>query len=161
MTWEIITDIFNYSYVECLSTGSKAYFANDGKVFYFYDLNGDKNSLLYHFFLVAYKIPLGFYEGMKVKDTLPVDVLFNKLTLIPQDFVAPFFMFLGSQYEINYEKVNDTINASEITLNSHVNKTVFRKKLNGNSYSLKLSKRGIDEFKFISKNKSFTAQCIN
>lgn len=161
ITWEVNADIYNYTFLKCLQSGSIAYFANDGKVFYFYDFDGDKNSLLYHFFLSVYKLPLGFYGKMTVRDTLPVDILFGKLTLLPQDIVAPFFMYLGAKYKLYYESINDTVNPTELILTSSVNKSIFGKPLQARDFKLHVNKKGLDEFQFEFRKRKVTARCIN
>ncbi|MDP2422721.1 MAG: urea transporter, partial [Bacteroidales bacterium] len=60
--WEVKSDMNNYTYLECTTTESRAYFWNDGNLFYFTHFAGNKNSLLYYFYLGAYKIVLGYYD---------------------------------------------------------------------------------------------------
>lgn len=161
VTWEVNADIYNYTYINCLQSGSIAYFANDGKVFYFYDFDGDKKSLLYFFFLSVYKLPLGFYDKMNVDDTLPVDLLFGKTALLPQDFISPFYLYLGSNYRMNYDSINDTINPTSLTLKSSVEKTIFRKPLGKRSFRISINRKGIDEFVFEKDKQTITAKCLN
>ncbi|MBA7548015.1 hypothetical protein ES705_40461 [subsurface metagenome] len=84
--WEVITDAYNNSFLQEKTTGSKAYFENDGNLFYFSRFDGDKKLLLYYFFLAAYKIQTGFYNDLELRDKFPVDLLFNKRWLFIHDF---------------------------------------------------------------------------
>jgi len=51
--WEVFTDAWNNSYLYCAATNSSAYFVNNGTLHYFTDFFGDKESLLYYFYLAA------------------------------------------------------------------------------------------------------------
>ncbi|MCK7534437.1 MAG: hypothetical protein MZV63_27165 [Marinilabiliales bacterium] len=53
----------------------KPYFVNEGDIFYFTHFEGDKHSLLYHFYLGSYKVIYGFYRGLEDEDHYPVNVL--------------------------------------------------------------------------------------
>ncbi len=54
--WETYTDAYNQKYIHCAETNSTAYYVNDGFMFYFTAFYGNKKSLLYFFYLSAYKI---------------------------------------------------------------------------------------------------------
>ncbi|HEY5535741.1 MAG TPA: urea transporter [Ignavibacteria bacterium] len=158
--WEVFTDINNYSYIYCKDTNSYAYFANDDKVFYFYDFLGSKKSLLYYFFLGSYKVPLGYYQDLIVTDSLAVNLVFSKPGLFIQDFIAPFFMFVGSDYRLSYHQIDEIINPTEIKLKSEVTKIFFRKKINSIEFETIITNKNISGFKITKGNKIITAKCI-
>ena len=54
--WDAYTDAYNYKYLYCAETQSTAYYAIDDYMFYFTAFYGDEKSLLYYFYLSAYKI---------------------------------------------------------------------------------------------------------
>lgn len=158
--WEVYTDIYNYSYIYCRTSNSYAYFVEDGRTFYFYNFIGSKRSLLYYFFLAAYKIPLGFYKDVTIKDNFALHFVYSKIGLFLQDFVAPFFVFLKSDYLLKYVKIDEVINPSYLTLNSTVNKNFFGKKTGEMKFSVEINKEGLDKLEIFLKNKTISAKCI-
>ncbi|HNV53203.1 MAG TPA: urea transporter, partial [Tenuifilaceae bacterium] len=56
--WEVHNTPYNKLYIQCKTTKSTAYFVNDGVNFYFTHFEGDKKSLLYYFYLAAFRLPL-------------------------------------------------------------------------------------------------------
>jgi urea transporter/murein DD-endopeptidase MepM/ murein hydrolase activator NlpD len=158
--WEVITDIYNVSYIYCRNSDSCAYFANDDRVFYFYNFTGDKKSLLYYFFLSAYKMPLGFYEGVEVKDTVAINHVYTKSELFFQDFIAPFYVFLGADYDLKYTYRDEEINSSRLEIVSGVTKSLFGQKTKISDFHISLTKNGIKKIIIKLKNKSITAECL-
>ena len=158
--WEVFTDINNYSYIYCKDTNSYAFFSNDDKVIYFYDFSGSKKSLLYYFFLGSYKVPLGYYQNLIVKDSLAVDLVFSKAGLFIQDFIAPFYMFLHSDYRLSYIDIDEIINPTEIKLKSVITKTFLRKRINSFEFETVITNKNISSFKIIVGKKLITANCI-
>jgi len=112
--WEVQSDIYNNTFLFCAKTKSKAWFKNDGSMHYFTHFEGNKNSLLFYFYLGAYKVISGFYKGLKIEDKYPIHILNNKGLVFLQDFIAPFFMFVKSGYEMEYIKINDGLTDSHI-----------------------------------------------
>jgi murein DD-endopeptidase MepM/ murein hydrolase activator NlpD len=158
--WEVYTNIYNYSYIYCRTSNSYAYFTEDGKNFYFYNFVGSKRSLLYYFFLAAYKVPLGFYKDVTVKDTYALNFTYNKPGLFFQDFVAPFFVFLKSNFTLQYKEIDEVINPSYLTLNSFTDKFFFGKLTGRKNFSIEISKEGIETVNIFFKNKTIKATCI-
>lgn len=119
--WEILTDIYNQSYIYCNDTRSYAYFVNDGAMFYFTRFDGDRTSLLFYFYLALYRIILGFYPDIELKDSYPVDHLVsNKLARVAQDFIAPFHMFLRSEFSVKYVYLDSEYHPNNIKLQSRM-----------------------------------------
>jgi hypothetical protein len=158
--WEVFTNIYNYSYIYCKTSNSYAYFVEDGKTFYFYNFIGSKRSLLYYFFISAYKVPLGFYKDVTVKDTFALHFVFSKAGLFLQDFIAPFFVFLKSDYYLKYSGIDEVINPSYLKLNSSAEKTFFGKKTGKKEFSMDISRDGIETLTIFLKNKTIKATCI-
>jgi len=129
--WEVQSDIYNNTFLYCTKTRSKAWFKNDGGMHYFTHFDGNKNSLLFYFYLGAYKVISGFYKNLKISDKYPIHILNNKGLVFLQDFIAPFYMFVKSDYEMEYVKINDELTDSHIIFQSealvkHGNKTTRR-----------------------------------
>ncbi|MBU0765329.1 MAG: urea transporter, partial [Bacteroidetes bacterium] len=76
--WEVYTSPSGRPYVHCKTTRSTAWFFHDGDLLIFRHFEGDKTSLLFYFFLAAYKVQSGFYEGLVINDRLPANLLFSK-----------------------------------------------------------------------------------
>jgi hypothetical protein len=118
--WEIQMDILNNTFIYSHTTRSKAYFRNDGNVFYFTHFEGNRRSLLYTFYLAHFKLLLGFYKGMQVNDSLPPYELTNSFLLVLQDFVAPFFRFISNSFRLDYSHLEEGLENSNIQLKSQV-----------------------------------------
>lgn len=159
--WEAITDIYNVSYIYCKQSNSYAYYANDDRVFYFYNFVGSKRSLLYYYFLATYKAPLGFYKDLNVEDTIAINHVYTKLGLLIQDFIAPFYIFLKADFNLVYKEKDDEINPSLLTFNSSVIKSFLGFKTENVKFEISVSKESINEITVLLKNKTIRAKCIN
>lgn len=157
--WEVITDEYNNSFLQEKTTGSKAYFENDGNLFYFSRFDGDKKLLLYYFFLAAYKIQMGFYSGLELQDKFPVDLLFNKRWLFFHDFFAPFFFFLKPDFHLQYTDMDNPLSPEKIELTSRVNLKLFRKELKKIDFKLILNTKGLEKLTIMTKNEKISAIC--
>ncbi|MCX6161153.1 MAG: urea transporter [Ignavibacteriae bacterium] len=158
--WEVFTNINNSSYIYCSDSKSTAYFNNDGRVFYFYDFAGSKKSLLYYFFLAAYKVPLGYYQDMNVGDTPALNLVYSKAGLFVQDFVSPFFVFLKSVFKVTYTDIDDMLHTNRITLSSGIENHFLNRRTGRMDFTIALSRNGIDKIEITLKNKIITANCI-
>lgn len=96
---EVYTDDLNQSYIYSKETGASAYFINNGNVFYFTSFYGDKQSLLYHFYLAAFKVIFSSNECIIAHDVYPVQQTTNKAKLWLQDLIAPFYRFIKLEYQ--------------------------------------------------------------
>ncbi len=159
--WAVKTDVYNQSYIRCEETNSTAYFENDGTMFYFKHFRGDKKSLLYYFFLAAYKVQSGFYHGLKIEDSYPVNLLFHRHILFFQDFVAPFFLFLKSKYQMTYQHIDSIVSPSSIELYTHSEARVFGSNTREIDIKTSLGKNGITYFEITDGNKKIKATCLD
>jgi len=116
--WEVKADYLNNTFLYCSVTGSRAFFVNESDLFYFTHFEGDKKSLLYHFYLGSYKVIYGFYRGLKVEDHFPLNVLASGAMRYLQDFVAPFWLFASSVYRLDYTRSADPLSDPELHLHS-------------------------------------------
>ena len=99
-SWEIFINTYNKSYIFCQVTKSRAYFRYDGVYFCFTHFEGEHNSLLYCFYLAAFKLPLVNINGYISVDHLPANQVFKGWRLFLHDITAPFFMYLRSNFEV-------------------------------------------------------------
>jgi len=109
--FEVFTDALNQSYIYSETTGATAYFINNGTSFYFTSFYGDQNSLLYYFYLAAYKVVFTSDNSIIVTDAYSVQVTADRVRLWLHDVLAPFFQFIKLKYS------NSTIvNGQNITI---------------------------------------------
>ncbi|MCS3736630.1 urea transporter [Mucilaginibacter dorajii] len=99
--WEVFKDPLGQLYIYCKTTGAAAYFINNGSMFYFTSFYGDKQSLLYKFYLAAYKVIFNDAEDLVINDNLPLHLTHSKALLWLQDIIAPFYRFMDISYRGN------------------------------------------------------------
>jgi hypothetical protein len=159
--WEVFTNAYNQTYLYCHQTKATAYVANNEVLHYFTEFYGDKNSLLYHFYLGAHKIVMGFYQDLEVTDTLPISVFHLNVAKILHDFTAPFFQYIKTTYVASFTKVDDPYFPQHVeiasSIKAHIGNAVYKKI----DFHLLIQNNQVQQFN-ISKNKeTITAVCIN
>jgi urea transporter len=145
--WEVSTNEYNIPYIKCLSTGSIAYFSNDGSLFLFRHYEGTKNTLLYFFFLASFKVQLGFYKDLELTDSYPLNLIMKKPLLFFQDFAAPFFKFLRSEYRMKYDFIDNTLLTSRIKLTSSSINSLVGNEIHRTEFNIEIDEKGINNFK--------------
>ncbi|MBV6478764.1 MAG: hypothetical protein HGGPFJEG_01521 [Ignavibacteria bacterium] len=159
--WIVYVDIYNYTYLFCKKTRSYAYFVNNDTLHYFTDFVGDRNSLLYYFYLAANKVLLGYYKDLEIKDMLPVSGINKGLLKLIQDFAAPFKIFLNSEFGFKFQPMENEANPSEIRFSSYANSklgNIVKRKLD---FVITLNNNSIQNFSITENNKKITAECVN
>ncbi|NPA37570.1 MAG: peptidoglycan DD-metalloendopeptidase family protein [Chlorobi bacterium] len=157
--WEVMTSVYNKSYIYCKKTGSIAWFENDGALFYFTHFDGNRKSLLYHFYRAAFMIQLSFKSSMEIKDKFPANKIFKPHELILQDFIAPFWLFRKADFKLNYSYVDNETFPSEIRIESKVVKTNLFKWKEDSSYKLFITSDGLHKMIIKTKTKQKTVIC--
>lgn len=160
VNWDVKADMYNYTYLECRETGSKAYFYNEGNLFYFTHFEGRKDCFLYYFYLGAYKIVLGFYKNLEVKDTYPLNAFKNGIMQFFQDFVAPFYIFMRGGFDLKYQKMEDNMISSTISMTSSARLVSMKRLLKKIDFDLVISNGRIESFTAKGKNVSISANEI-
>ncbi len=158
--WEVFTDAYNQTYIYCHATKSYAYFVNNETLHYFTDFVGDKNSLLYHFYIGAHKMLLGYYQDLSVKDELPISTFYNGLARITQDFIAPFYIYLKAHYKATFVEQDDSMEPRKILIKSSaniVNSFMGKKKTD---FEFHLENGRIERFLINSNGKEIIAECV-
>ena len=158
INWKIEADIYNNLYILCENSKSKAYFKNDGNIFYFTHFEGNKKSLLFYFYLGVYKIVTGFYKGLIVNDRYPLNTVNNNLITIIQDFIAPFYIFIKSDYTLEYIKMDDNFSESSVFLKSKIEIIICNKLTKEQSFEIYIKDKSIEKFVIIDKNKKIEAK---
>lgn len=118
-TWEVFTDDFNSTYFFCHENQALVYFVSNANVFYFTRFYGERNSLLFRFYQLAYKIN---YSQQPVADHFAVDAESLNPALWLQDFLAPFYRFIQNTYSNSIETRPDGL-----IVHSKVNRQLLRR----------------------------------
>jgi len=156
-SWTVKTDMLNNLFFECNLSGSKAWFRIEGNLFYFTHFEGNKRSLLYHFYIALYKVPLGFYPNLSISDVFPPTILKNVVIRLLQDVVAPVFLFLKPGYLLNYSRSESGIFTGSIHLSSSCTLQIAGKILRNWHYKVEISDNSIKKLTFNSKNSEYFA----
>ena len=158
--WEIRTNPYNQLYIECTDTHSRIYFEEDDDMLIFTHFTGNKSSVLYYFYLAAYKLQKGFYNGLKMKDNYPINHIFSKKALFFHDFVAPFYKYLYAGYEINYSEIDNELSPSFIKLNSTATKYYRKKLLSKTEFEIRINTEGIESLRMNDNNRETLFLCV-
>lgn len=160
--WEVFTDTYNNKYLFCDDTLSSAFFVNDGTMFYFTSFYGDRKSLLYFFYLTAYKVLLGYYESIEISDYFPLHVISkNRFLLSVHDFFAPFCQFIKARYTIRPEWTDFPLNPGNIRLTTRLDISYFESSKSEASGAILLAGKQISEFTYESTKHKIWAQRTN
>ena len=160
--WEAFTDAYNYKYLYCKDTESSAYYVNDSMMFYFTAFYGNKKSLLYFFYLTAYKVFLGNPDHILVKDAMPLNIIRNKkLSLWIHDFIAPFYNYIRVLYSIKITSAPTLFETGKVMLESDITVSIFRKLRNESIGSITIENNRISGFSYESAKTKIHATCID
>lgn len=161
-SWEVFTDAWNNRYIFCSATQSYAFFVNDGTMFYFTSFNGDRKSLLYYFYLGAYKILLGYYNGMVINDVFPLHIVTkNRISLWLHDFVAPFHQIIRACYSVKPDLADSPVNPGRLRLVSDIRISSFNSEKHEGAGIIDLSDDQITEFSYKSLKTYVWAKRVN
>jgi urea transporter len=156
--WDAYTDAFNYKYLHSRETDAVAYYTCDNMMFYFTAFYGSRKSLLYYFFLSAYKVLLS-ETNIPVDDNIPIHLLENKKLISSlNDFTAPFFNFLKAGYTEKVEQIDHSLDTSEIEIKTEISISTFGKKSVKAKSKIRINQHGLDSFDYISDKKVIHAK---
>jgi murein DD-endopeptidase MepM/ murein hydrolase activator NlpD len=150
--WEVFVDAFNQPYLYCATTQSSAYFVNNGTLHYFTSFYGDRTSLLFLFYLGAYKVLLGYYPSLEINDTFPVEGFYSGIVKYAQDFIAPFKRFLKAAYSSSYLDANDLQDPTQLVLKASARVTVGNRIKRQIDFSFQMEREQITGFTVIENN---------
>ena len=159
--WEVKRDYSLNKYLECRTTGSKAYFKLDEAMLHFTHFEGDRKSLLYDFYLSAYKMSFGFTDGLKLQDSFPVHMVFHVNKIFLQDFIAPFYQYLKGEYILNYPEKNKGFSTKPLSLKGQILKKSWGRTLDLSEFEFVLDESGLQTFRFKNHKKQILATCIH
>jgi urea transporter/murein DD-endopeptidase MepM/ murein hydrolase activator NlpD len=159
--WEVRIDAINNTWLHCETTGSRAWFRYDGEILYFTYFSGDRKSLLFHFYLGAYKVMAGFYKGLTLDDSYPLSILYPKGLIFLQDFLAPFRIFIRARYSLAYRHLEENLGDDSITLVSETRVKTGGRTLRNITAEFTVSPAGIDKINITDGNRLIHANRIN
>lgn len=160
--WEAFTDAYNFKYLYCKETESVAYYVNDGVMFYFTSFYGNRNSLLYYFYLSAYKVFLGENNQPEITDTMAIHTVLNKNLLHwIHDFIAPFYNYISVNYSSRNTEKQNGFELVDLKMTSKIDISVFGKAKNESRSEILIKDKKIEGFTFENKKIKVNATCIN
>lgn len=148
VSWEVLVDYYNHTYLYCAETKSTAYYFSDGKVFMFTKFYGDKKSELFYFYLALYRISLGYYPQLTVEDSLPLTLINRMPILWIQDFIAPLHLFLKSRYTAKYVKKTEDFSKSLVRIQSKVSFGIHGFELRKIMFDIEFTNYGLEKIDF-------------
>ena len=157
VTWEVFTNPYNRSNIFCQSTKSVAYFQCDGVHFYFTHFDGDRKSLLYLFYLAAFRVPLVYIDGYISTDSLPVNRTFKGWRLFLHDFTAPFFIYLKVSSGVKMKRIGSEFDVDSFKYNSELTGYSFNRQVWNRGFTLCVNKD--NSLKFEDENSDLVAIC--
>lgn len=159
--WETYTDALNQKYIFCSDTNSAAYYINDGSMFYFTAFYGDKKSLLYYFYLSAYKIYLGDKQ-IQINDTFPLSIHQRSLLVSwLHDFIAPFYNFMTVKYNSGVQFADNALDKGTVSLASGVELKLFAKTRKLSESVITINDSGLQKFEYKSSKIEIEAECVS
>jgi len=161
VNWEVKTDIFNNTYIECKNTGAKAYFKVDEGILYFLNFKGTKKSLLFNFYLASYKVVFGFYKGMEINDKLPANTFQSGLMSVFQDFLIPFLKIIDVEYNMLYAMHTEYFSDSKIQLKSKVKSTFFKKITANKEFKILIVNKKLSSLEILSDTQNIEAKWVD
>ncbi len=145
--WETYTDAYNNKYLYSKENESFAYYVNDGSMFYFTAFYGDKKSLLYYFYLSAYKVFLANAGAVTIKDAMPLNTIRNKkMRIWLHDFVAPFYTYIKSEYSVKVAAADKVFGPDTLSINSGIDITIWGKTRNESKSTITIKDNCIKEY---------------
>ena len=159
-SWEVKTDYYNNSYLESLETKSKAYFQNDGILFYFTQFEGNKKSLLYSFFLGAFRVLQSSASNLELTDEIPLHLFLNTGKRFFHDFIAPVHPTIKAKFSLKNDNQSSLIGEESASFHSNVKLTgsLFQKKRI--DFKMTVRDHRIDQLVITQNNTITEARCI-
>ncbi|SMD46026.1 Urea transporter [Aquiflexum balticum DSM 16537] len=157
--WEVKRDYLLNTYLECKATDSRAFYKLDEGTLHLIHFVGNRKSLLYQFYLAAYKISFGYSNKLQLRDSFPVNMVFNPNRIFFQDIIAPFYRFLKGEYLLSYPDKARGLGQQNIVLNGKAIKSAFGKEIEHSEFLFQIGANGLQNFQFKNKNLQTQAKC--
>ena len=158
-TWDIYTDAYNQTYFYEAKSKSSLFFYNNGTLYENRTFYGDTKSFLYEFYLCSQQVLLSFYKDLSLKNQVEITSIFNWGERFLQDWVAPFYMFLKSEFEIQYSHFDNDISDSTIVLKGQIKSSRFGLNQSKKEFEIKLEHHQLSQIIIRENKKVLTATC--
>ncbi|HWS00941.1 MAG TPA: M23 family metallopeptidase, partial [Prolixibacteraceae bacterium] len=159
--WNVSTDVFNSTYIECPEDKSVAYLYNNGNLHYFTNFTGEKESPLFWFFAAFFKVPLGFLPNSHIHDQLPADLMFGGMLKFLQDFIAPLYLFLKADYSLEIRESGDILSSGDVKMTSVITKKIAGRETEQYRFSSCIKESGIFEIEILGNDLKIQMTCRN
>jgi len=158
-SWEIKSDPFNNSFIECKTKKAAAYFVEDDTAFYFTHFKGNRDCFLYYFFLGAFRIVFHTAEDLSIRDEIPLHLFSRSFIRYLNDFIAPFYsmMKVTHRSEIKLKKENST---KTFLYQAEVGMKTLGKKNTELYFEMEISGNSLNRFSINSSNKKWKVDYI-
>lgn len=157
VNWEVFTTPYNTSYIFCHYSKSLAYFQYDGVHFSFTHFSGNRKSLLYSFYLAAFRLPLTYIQGFTLTDSVPVNKTFKGWRLFLHDFSAPIFVYLKVNFEVRMNRIGTEFDPECIVYDSSLSGYSFNHLVWDKGFKLVVNRD--NSLKFENRNLEIEAIC--
>lgn len=158
-TWEVYTDAYNQTYFFDRKNNATLYFFNQNGLFESRTFYGNKDSLLFQFYLCSQQILQSWYPGLELKNEVEITGLFNPFERLLQDWVAPFFRFLKTEFKITYAYNDNDITQSKIILKGELLSTRLGLFHSSTQFELEFFNKQLYAFRFENKKGKQEAIC--
>ncbi len=138
LSWEIGITYMNQLFIRCNNTKSKVFFETDDVYFYIKHFEGSRKSLLYKFYLAANRIPLTYFDGIEVNDSIPVNKSFRGVILYLHDFIAPFLLVIHTDYKMAVLRLGSEFDTEGYRITAIIDSRFFRKKLRSEKFEIEI-----------------------
>ena len=159
LQWEVFTNAYNHTYLYCHETQAVAYFVNNGTLVYFTEFYGDRDSVLYRFFLAHYKVLLGYYKNLEIIDTLPVDAIYKGVRKGLLDLFSPFHPVIKANYKMRFTGMDDGIQATWVKFSTDLNVAALGKTVSALQCETEVGEAGIRSFTIHENGKETKYEC--
>jgi urea transporter len=159
-SWEVKTDFYNNSYLECNRTHAVAYFHNDGILFYFTQFKGSKRSLLYSFYLAAYRVLLSDETNLDINDEVPLHLYTSSMTRYLNDFIAPAHSLMKARYRMSYGAGKKSIGDESLVLRSQTRLLSMGRTGKKHEFVLRIQNYAIEQIEVAMNNSKRKVICI-
>lgn len=160
-TWEVCSSVYNETYLYCKESNSYAYFINNGTAFYFTNFFGSKQSLLYLFYQVAFKVLLSSEKSITVEDYFPLNTISMNAIKWLQDIVAPFYLFVRMSYQSTVKQDDNILQNAPIHFISEQTQELFWKKKKLFTANTRINNGMLEGFTIQINNKNIEVICSN
>lgn len=154
--WVCETDMYNHLYLHCTTTDAKAWFVQQDTLFYGTHYQGKLHTLLHHFFLATYKVPLVSPKGLEVADTIALHLVTRHIQRWWHDLWAPLWPWLQAKYALSYQVNEEGLSPHQFTLSS----AIQIGKHHTHSYTLDIAEGKWETLTIHHRQKTTVASCV-